>query len=330
MLKFDEQKLRDNIKGALKLRSHINDIVDKLYPQIKNICFLGIGGTYASSMQVVNHMQEMTAHEVICQSAAEYLTTGNKRIQKGTLMVVSSVSGNTQEMVEAVQKAKKDEVTIIGFIDVSDSTLANLVDYEIAYPMNEQLKFFMVADRIMNLEGTFQDYDQYYLELDEHLVDILIDVRKKSDTFALDFAQKHHEDPIHYFVGSGSQWGATYSYGMCYWEEQHWLKTKTIHASEFFHGMFEIVEKDTNVTVFVTEDKQRSLGLRVANFLPQICARYTIIDTADYALEGISKQYRGYISHLVIRAICERIDVHIEKMNCHPMEIRRYYRQLEY
>jgi fructoselysine-6-phosphate deglycase len=31
-----------------------------------------------------------------------------------------------------------------------------------------------------------------------------------------------------------------------------------------------------------------------------------------------------------MRAINARIDVHLEKLNCHPMEIRRYYRQLDY
>ena len=24
---------------------------------------------------------------------------------------------------------------------------------------------------------------------------------------------------------------------MCYWEEQHWIRTKSIHSAEFFHGM---------------------------------------------------------------------------------------------
>ena len=94
--------------------------------------------------------------------------------------------------------------------------------------------------------------------------------------------------------------------------------------------MFEIVEKDTNITLFVGEDSQRDLAMRVANFLPKICARYTIIDTKDYELKGISEKYRGSISHLVIRAVCHRIDMELEKTNCHPTEIRRYYRQLEY
>ena len=117
---------------------------------------------------------------------------------------------------------------------------------------------------------------------------------------------------------------------MCYWEEQHWLRTKSIHAAEFFHGMLEVVDRDTNVTVFLGEDAERPLAERVAHFLPRICARYELIDSKDYELPGISPEYRGYLSHLVTHMVTERIDAHIEAINCHPMEIRRYYRQLDY
>lgn len=94
--------------------------------------------------------------------------------------------------------------------------------------------------------------------------------------------------------------------------------------------MLEIVERDTNVTVYIGEDTQRALSEKVANFLPRVTSRYTIIDTIDYSLPGISEKYRGTISHLVMKVINSRIDAHIERINCHPTEIRRYYRQLTY
>jgi len=72
------------------------------------------------------------------------------------------------------------------------------------------------------------------------------------------------------------------------------------------------------------------LSERVANFLPRICGKYNIIDTKKFELKGISPEYRGYISHLVMHAVTQRIDAHMEKVNCHPMEIRRYYRRLDY
>jgi fructoselysine-6-phosphate deglycase len=188
----------------------------------------------------------------------------------------------------------------------------------------------MTADRFMYKAGEFDDYENKYAEYDKHLAKALVEVEKDADSFAECFAKEHNNDEIHYFVGAGNQYGATYSYAMCYWEEQHWIKTKSIHSAEFFHGMFEIVVRDTPVTVYVTEDSQRELSLRVARFLPQICANYTVIDTKDYDLSGISDKYRGGISPLVIHAVNNRIDVHIEKLNCHPMDIRRYYRQLDY
>ena len=153
---------------------------------------------------------------------------------------------------------------------------------------------------------------------DRYLATALVEVEKEADAFGEEFANRHKDDKIHYFVGAGNQYGATYSYAMCYWEEQHWIRTKSIHSAEFFHGMLEIIDKDTPVTVFIGEDSQRSLSERVANFLPRICGKYNIIDTKKFELKGISPEYRGYISHLVMHAVTQRIDVHMEKVNCHP------------
>lgn len=330
MIKFNEQEKIDSINGALALRNQINEIVDELSKDYKNICWLGIGGTWASSMQACVHMKEYSNIEVFVENAAEYLTTGNKRVGKGTIVVVSSVTGSTIEMVQAVKKVQEAGAKVLGFIDVDTTELAKMVDYEIAYAANEQLKFFMVADRFMYNAGEIDWYDRLYQELDENLAQVLVDVEKESDEFALEYAKKHHDDDLHYFVGAGNQWGATYSYAMCYWEEQHWIKTKSITAPEFFHGMLEVVERDTPVTIYVGEDAQRSLSKRVVDFIPRICSNYTVIDTADYKLQGISQEFRGMISHLVMHAVNNRIDIHIENINCHPMEIRRYYRRLDY
>ncbi|ALP93345.1 MULTISPECIES: SIS domain-containing protein [Intestinimonas] len=331
MLKFDEEKQIASVQGALALRGRIEAIVDDICRAgFKNICWLGIGGTYASCLQAEVHMKERSTLEFFVENAAEYLTTGNRRVGEGTVVVISSVTGSTIEMVDAVKKAQADGARVLGFIDVETTELAKRMDWEIAYPANEQLKFFMVADRLMFRHGEFPEYEEYYAQLDAHLAVDLAEVEKAADAFGLAFAQKHHDDKLHYFVGAGNQYGSTYSYAMCYWEEQHWIRTKSIHSSEFFHGMLEIVDRDTPVTVFVGEDSQRPLSERVVRFLPRVCANYTVIDSRDYALPGIDERFRGNLSHLVTHAVTQRIDAHIEAINCHPMEIRRYYRRLDY
>lgn len=331
MLKFDEEKQLDSVNGALALRNKIELIVDGICKEgYKNICWLGIGGTYASCLQAEVHMKERSAINFFVENAAEYLLTGNKKVGAGTIVVISSVTGSTIEMVDGVKKAQEAGAKVIGFVDYWDTELAKISDYLISYPNNEQLKFFMVADRFMYKSGEFDEYYELYAELDEHLASGLAEVEKAADELGESIAKKHMNDSIHYFVGAGNQYGATYSYAMCYWEEQHWIRTKSIHSAEFFHGMFEIIDRDTAVTVFIGEDSQRALSERVAKFLPRICANYNIIDTKDYELKGISEKFRGHLSHLLMRVITSRIDVHLEKLNCHPMEIRRYYRQLDY
>ncbi len=331
IIKFDEQKQIDSVNGALALRGKIEEIVNKICEEgYKNICWLGIGGTWASCLQAEVHMKEMSTLDFFVENAAEYITTGNRRVGKGTVVILSSVTGSTVEMVDAVKKAQADGAKVFGFIDKETAELAKMVDYCISYPANEQLKFFMTADCFMKNAGEFAEYDELYAELDQHLAKDLADVEKAADAFGEEFARKHCEDKLHYFVGAGNQYGATYSYAMCYWEEQHWIRTKSIHSAEFFHGMLEIVDKNTPVTVFMGEDSQRRLSERVAAFLPKVCSNYEIIDTKDYPMEGISEKFRGHISHLIMHAVTNRIDAHIEKINCHPMSIRRYYRQFDY
>ena len=172
--------------------------------------------------------------------------------------------------------------------------------------------------------------------MEAHLAQNLADVEKAADAWAYDWAEKKvgflraHPDLPHYFIGSGNQYGATYSYAMCYWEEQMWIRTKSISCQEFFHGMQEIIVADTPVTLFIGEDEQRPLAERVARFLPQVCANYTIIDTAELELPGIRPEFRGSISHLVMHAVNNRVDAYMELFLRHPLSIRRYYRQFDY
>ena len=77
MLKFDEQKQLDSVNGALALRGRIEEIVDSICAEgYKNICWLGIGGTWASALQAEVHMKEKSVIELFSENAAEYVTTG--------------------------------------------------------------------------------------------------------------------------------------------------------------------------------------------------------------------------------------------------------------
>ncbi|MEG1743967.1 MAG: SIS domain-containing protein [Ruthenibacterium sp.] len=100
---FHEKEDIDSVNGALALRGEIEGILDKIWADgFDGIYFIGIGGTYASSLQVEVYMRGKSSLPVYVENAAEFLTTGNKRFTDKSVVILSSVSGNTKEMVELV------------------------------------------------------------------------------------------------------------------------------------------------------------------------------------------------------------------------------------
>ena len=105
MLKFNEHQQIDDIQGMLDLRPELEKLVDTLDEKgFDGIYYLGIGGTYASAMQAVTYINGKSDLPVYVQHAAEYYTTGNRRLTKDSLVILSYVSFNTQEVVKAVSE----------------------------------------------------------------------------------------------------------------------------------------------------------------------------------------------------------------------------------
>ena len=149
---FNEEETRKSINGALALRGQIEKIIDQIWEDgFDSIFFMGIGGTWASAMQVEVYMRGKSALPVFVENAAEFLTTGNKRFTDRSVMIYSSVSGNTKEMIELVKKVKQIGARVFAFIDTPGSVLTeeDKYDYLITYKMNEQLKFYMVANYLI-------------------------------------------------------------------------------------------------------------------------------------------------------------------------------------
>ena len=72
-------------------------------------------------MQAVTYANGKSNLPIYVQHAAEYYTTGNKRLTEKSFVILSSVTGTTQEVVQAVQEIKKVGATLFGFIDAKDS-----------------------------------------------------------------------------------------------------------------------------------------------------------------------------------------------------------------
>ncbi len=330
MLNFCEEKYLETERNGLRNVSRIEEVVDHLCERgYSNLFFVGIGGTIAYAQQIETIVKTRSNLMLFAENAADLVTLGHKKFNKDSIMVIESISGDTPEIVRAVEKAHEIGATVIGFVEKEDSPLAKSVDFLIQSVGGAYCFWYTVALRFMKNAGEFEEYDRFFQCL-QNIPEALCQVKKDVDKKAQEFAQKYKDEPIHYLVGAGNLSAWAYCYAMCIMEEMQWIRTKYVSAPEFFHGTLEVIDRDTSVILFKGEDEARPQIDRVEKFVNRVSAKVSVFDTKDFELAGIDKEFRGLVSPFVMRALCQRISKHLEFERRHPLEIRRYYRHINY
>ena len=332
ILKFDENQILKNGEYIYAQRAEIEKIADAVCEKgFDNILFTSSGGSLAM-MQPFDYMISVMSNlNVQSQISAELLVEGNNHLTDKTLVFMASKSGDTKETVAAAKYVKEKGATIVSVLGVDNSPMGELSDYSVVYKDGRPQEYvlYMLIGKLLENKGFFDDYKQFADEL-KNLPAALVSVGKASEPKARAYAEKYKDDPYQIWIGSGNLWGPTYSFAMCVLEESQWLRTKSVTSPEFFHGTIELVEKGVCVALNMTEGQTRKLDQRVKDFVGQYTDDFTVFDTADYELPGISDKFRWMLSPVVINAVLSRVSKNFEQIRDHSLDIRRYYRKVEY
>ncbi|WP_182879666.1 SIS domain-containing protein [Microbispora sp. H10949] len=333
MLGFNEPEFLSQMASAVALRPQIEELVDRLVDEgFDNLYLVGAGGTYAQMWPYERLARQRSTFDVRAVIAAELIAAGEAALGERSVAVFTSASGTTDDTVRAIDYCKARGVHTVGITGYPDSPVARNVDTVLltepkAWPFDPQMLVFMT--RLLSRRGEFEGYEKLAAELDR-LPQILLEVAKQAEPVAEKFADDHKDTGYYFLVGGGNLWAYTYLYSMCVLEEMQWLRTTRVHSAEFFHGSLELLEADTSVIVFQGEDEGRGLTERAANFARRISKDVTVFDTKDYPLDGISPEFRGLLGPLVHDVATGRVSKHLERVRDHSLELRRYYRVMDY
>ena len=95
---------------------------------------------------------------------------------------------------------------------------------------------------VQQIEG----YDHY--EEIQNGFTIIDDVIGKARNYALpgalEFAKTHKNEPVIHVMASGANYNVAYTTTTCILMECQWIHSNPIHCGEFFHGPFEVVDKE--------------------------------------------------------------------------------------
>ena len=336
MYHFDELRFIRVIDDALGQYPKIEETVDLLCEKgFKNLFLIGVGGTYSHFLPlqfISGQLSELPVHAV---QAAEFVLQGNKQFSEDSLCVFCSRSGDTQEIVNAIQYCNNAGATTLAFVCHADTPVCTESTHHfVSFAEDDHLaecfylQLYAFLFRVLMRRGDFPGYETCVGQI-RQIAPFLVKAKEETEAMAVSLAAKHKNTDYHMVVGSGAVWGEAYDYAMCILEEMQWLKTKSIHAGEYFHGTLELTEEDTSMLLLYGEDATRPLMDRVYDFASKITTQIAIFDTKRVELP-IDEDFRPFLSPMVIYTMLERFSCHLEKERKHPLTQRRYYRKERY
>ena len=109
-----------------------------------------------------------------------------------------------------------------------------------------------------------------------------------------------------------------------------WINSACIHTGEFFHGPFEITDKEIPFILQLSEGSTRALDERAVAFLNQYAKRVEILDAKELGLSTIDVTVVDYFNHSLFNNVYVIYNKALADVRQHPLTTRRYMWKVEY
>lgn len=242
----------------------------------------------------------------------EFVCRNPRRLGSESVVILCSQTGTTKETVRAAKHARERGATTIGMTLDAKSPLAEAVDHVVAYQApyttgiaidaaesNYGVLYMILAGLLRQVEN--KDVVASLLKSLSHLQPAIDKAHIQYAVLFDTFAERFQDRDVIYTTASGANYGASYSFSICVLMEMLWINSQAIHADEFFHGPFEVVDKNASFISFIGLDETRRLEERTRDFLFKYGDEKNILvlDAADLQLDGIDDAFKGYLVPLI-------------------------------
>jgi fructoselysine-6-phosphate deglycase len=323
--------------GAVAIAEDVRALMRRLLDDgLERIFFMGTGGVQFLTQPAIEIARNATLFPVSAAFSAQVVLEAPAGLDEKALVILPSLSGTTKESVQLLAFLKKKGVKTLSLTGHKDTPLGLDADYNFTNFAEDDtssesfyLQTLLIVLALLAERGEFPEYDETVSEL-KRLPELLVSVKENFEEGAAALAQEIKDEKYHIFTGAGTAWPEAHYYGMCILEEMQWIRTRPVHASDFFHGTLELVEPGVSLFIFKGEDACRPLTDRVENFAKRYTDKVRILDAASASLPGISQKTRSLISPIILATMLERLSAHLEVLRDHPLTTRRYYKRVEY
>ena len=332
---FDKNEFLTNYNSAVKELDHVDEVLAKLRKKnIKNIFFTGCGGSYTKFVNLRPLMFKKLPIPFVVTTPEELCDLYHDDITNDSLILAGTKTGETTELVEAIEKIRKDfpKSTIISFIGDENSTLEKegLIDERIKSFDTDanliELGWFLIHFTQETDNKTNESQKQQLKEMAQNVaegIEALVPA-------ALDHVNNTDIDQMQMWVGSGNVWGEVCCFANYLMEEIQHIKAQAINSGEFFHGPFEIIDNNQSVSVVVNSNSNRQEDMRVVNFVKQFAKNPLIIDMKAFKLNEFDSDLQVFIEAYALNHYFDTLFNMYSIKTGRSAQTRRYYRLLDY
>ena len=295
------------------LNAYLNDtgidfgnvgLSDDELKKFNHIHIVACGSAYHVGM-VAQYVIEKVARVNVRVELASEFRYRNPILDKGSLVIVISQSGETADTLAALREAKKSEVKTLAIVNVVGSSIAREADHvmytmagpEIAVATTKAYSAQLIAIELLALKLGFvkgeinkEDYEAYITEiktLPDKITRVLED-KERIQWFTAKFSNTHDI----FFIGRGIDYAISLE-GSLKMKEISYIHSEAYAAGELKHGTISLVEDGTLVIGVLT---QSELYEKVISNLVEVRSRgaylagvtnagnYGIEDTVDFTI----------------------------------------------
>ena len=307
---------------------------------IKQVYFIACGGSLGAFYSA-DHFLKTEAEDIKSYmiNSNEFLHNTPKAFGKNSVVVVCSHGGDTPETVKSAKKAYEADAAVIGLTYTPGSPLTEYCHYVVGYRFrtdigesweyDKPLVPVTIAAEILHQTEGYDHYEQYVDGL-KKIDGIVRKAQEQTAERAEVFAEKYKDEKMIYTMGSGAAYGSAYIQSICIFMEMQWINSACIHSGEYFHGPFEITDRNTVFLIQISEGSTRALDERALVFLKKYADRFEIVDAKELGISTIDASVVDYFNQTLLTAVYDIYNFRLAEVRQHPLSVRRYMWKVEY
>ena len=296
---------------------------------LNKICIVACGSAYHVGCVAKYVIEKLTRKPVEVDIASEFRYR-NPIIDKNTLVIVVSQSGETADTFAALKEAKKMGAKVLSIVNVVGSSIANESDYvlytwagpEVAVATTKaystQLSLMYILGIYMGEKlGTISQEDvKNYIDSLSQIPQQVEEILKSKDDI-YEIAKKYYNSQNVFFIGRNVDYAVCME-GSLKLKEISYIHSEAYAAGELKHGTISLIEDGTLVVSIATQD---NLFDKTVSNIREVKSRgASIISiTADDKKDKISQ-----ISDLPIY-LPKTCDIMTPSLSVIPLQLLSYY-----